>query len=194
MEATTEAVQELGIDDVWHIGVTSDAVASILVTDPEGTTAVATLETDSEYEWSLVVDAAGRWLASVTSTEGAIHFVANVTAVNALPGLADLRGADPAREDPDDLGYLGENSWTDTEIQDALDAETTAQRGVCRVPATYPDDLREALMRRVAVNLARRKLPLMVLRGDSEQGNTVPPSRDSEVRRLEGPHRRLKVG
>lgn len=192
MEATTETVQELGIDDVWHIGVTSDAVASILVTDPAGDTAVATPGDD--YEWSLVVDAAGRWLASVTSTEGAIHFVANVTAVNALPTLVDLRGASVDRDDPDDLGYLGENSWTDAEIQDALDAETVVQRGVCRVPATYPDNLRQALMRRVAVNLARRKLPLMVLRGDAEAGNTVPPSRDSEVRRLEAPNRRLKVG
>src|SRR5690349_4320581 len=111
MEATTERVQELGIDDAWQIGVTSDAVASVLVTDPAGDEVSATL--GDEYAWSLLVTLPGRWLASVTSTEGAIHFVANVTAVSDLPSLADLRGADPDREDPDDLGYLGQNSWTD---------------------------------------------------------------------------------
>lgn len=191
MEATTETVQELGIDDVWHIGVCSDAVASILVTDPAGDPGTATLEADSTYEWTVDAGIAGRWIASVTSTEGAIHFVLNVTAVNALPTLADLRGTDPEREDPEDWGYLGDNSFSDEQIQDALDAETASQRRVCRVRAEYPADLKEALMRRVARNLALRKLPLMVLRGSSEQGDLTPPGRDPEVRRLEGPHRRL---
>lgn len=194
MEATTERVQELGIDDVWRIGVTSDATPSILVLDPDGESATATLTADSQYEWTVPAAAAGRWLASVTSTEGALHFVANVTGVNALPTLADLRGASVDRDDPDDLGYLGSNSWTDAEIQDALDTEIRAQRSVCHVPAEYPATLFEAVMRRVACNLARRKLPLMVLRGDAEAGSTMPPSRDSEVRRLEAGHRRLKVG
>lgn len=193
MEATTETIQELGVDDVWRIGVSSDAVPAILVTDPAGQPAVA-VPGEADYGWSLEVDEPGRWLASVTSTEGAVHFVANVTAVNALPTLTDLRGTDPDRQDPDDLGYLGDNSFTDAEIQDALDAETDAQRRACRVPATYPNDLRQALLRRVARNLALRQLPIMVLRGDAEAGSVVPPGRDAEVRRLEAGHRRMVMG
>ncbi len=193
MEATTETIQELGVDDVWRIGVSSDAVPAILVTDPEGQPAVA-VPGEADCGWSLEVDEPGRWLASVTSAEGAVHFVANVTAVNALPTLADLRGTDPDRQDPDDLGYLGDNSFTDAEIQDALDAETDAQRRACRVPATYPNDLRQALLRRVARNLALRQLPIMVLRGDAEAGSVVPPGRDAEVRRLEAGHRRMVMG
>jgi len=195
MLATTETAQELGVDDVWHIGVTSDAVASVLVTNPDGDTVGATV--GDPYAWSLTVDAPGRWVASVTSSEGAIHFTANITAVvdaAGFPNLVDLRGADPDREDPDDLGYLGDNSWTDDEIQDALDAEAAAQRSACRVPATYPADLRQALLRRVARNLALRKLPLMVLRGDSQSGDTLPPARDAEVRRFEASHRKLIAG
>jgi len=109
-----------------------------------------------------------------------------------LPTLVDLRGDPDA--DPPTTGYLGETSWDDEQIQDALDAESLAQVNVCGVRVVYTSDLREALMRRVAANLARRRLPLMVLRGDGEVGDVVPPSRDSEVRRLEAPYRRMKVG
>jgi hypothetical protein len=55
-------------------------------------------------------------------------------------------------------------------------------------------DLREALLRRVAANLARRQLgPLPGPQGDSETPAIVP-ARDPEVRRLEGPWRKTTVG
>lgn len=99
----------------------------------------------------------------------------------------------------DATAYLGPSgaSWDEETISDALAAETAAQRGNCRVPADpalLPDDLREALLRRVAANLARRQLgPLPGLQGDAEV-STVVPARDPEVRRLEGPWRKLVFG
>ncbi|GAB3817460.1 hypothetical protein [Kribbella italica] len=93
--------------------------------------------------------------------------------------------------------YLGVTSASDEAIESALAAETAAQAVVCRIPAApedYPDDLAEALCRRVARNLALRKIPLAVLLGDAESGSTILPGRDPEVRRYEAPHRRLVVG
>lgn len=83
--------------------------------------------------------------------------------------------------------------WTDPELQGALNAEQAAQARVCRV-ASYSDDLREALLRRVQRNLAMRALPLAVLQGDAEAGNSIVPGRDPEVRRLEAPYRRVVLG
>lgn len=93
--------------------------------------------------------------------------------------------------------YLGSTSASDERIDSALVAESAAQAAVCRIPVDpidYPDDLAEALKRRVARNLALRGLPLAVPTGDAEAGNTILPGRDPEVRRLEAPHRRLVVG
>ncbi|GIF71905.1 hypothetical protein [Asanoa siamensis] len=95
----------------------------------------------------------------------------------------------------DCAAYLGETSWTEEEIQGALDAELAAQAKVCRVPVDMPADLAEAVKRRVARNLALRPLPLAVLQGDAQGGSdTVLPGRDPEVRRLEAPHRKLVIG
>lgn len=138
----------------------------------------------------------GRHLATWTTVDnGTAVFAAYATDTvtgPGMPGLDDLRG-DP--EDDEDEGYLGPTSWTDAEVQDALDAEAAAQRVVCEVPAAFPADLRQALLRRVARNLALRKLPLAVLRGDADAGtpDTTVPGSDPEVRRLERPYRRLVI-
>lgn len=196
---------ELTVGAVWLIAVavtcpTLPAVDPVVtVTLPDASTVTpAVTQVGGGYVYSAehVVAVAGRYLARVvTTSDGAADFVAYVAgpvANTAMPALEDLRGESPDRDDPTDLGYLGENSWTDDEIQDALDAEAAAQRRVCRVEADYPADLRQALLRRVAVNLARRALPLSMLQGDAEAGGTAPlPSNDAEVRRLERSHRRL---
>lgn len=98
--------------------------------------------------------------------------------------------------------YLGAaaQTYTDAAITAALTAETAAQAAVCRIPAaagdppevTLPDDLEEALMRRVARNLAMRRLPLGVQ--TSETATTPLGTNDPEVRRLERPHRKVRVG
>jgi hypothetical protein len=90
--------------------------------------------------------------------------------------------------------YLREWSWTDPEITAALNAEAAAQRAKVKASALFLDDVREALLRRVARNLAMRSVPLAVLTGDGESGAQVLPGRDPEVRRLEGPYRKLAFG
>lgn len=89
--------------------------------------------------------------------------------------------------------YLGEHSWPVEDIQAALDAETAAQGRVCRVPDPMPADLAEALMRRTAANLARRRLLLDGQPSESEFPQVLP-GRDPEVRRLEAPWRKLVMG
>lgn len=203
--AITSTSVDLPVSDVWLIevevrdvdGCFVDEVPVVTVTLPAGTTSTPTVETviTGLYRVAYVVGTTGRYVArAVTTAYGAADFTAYVTATvaaTAMPSLDDLRG-DPL--DEEDQGYLGETSATDAEIQDALNAEAAAQRATCRVPAAYPDDLRQALLRRVARNLALRGIPLAVLRGDAESGDTVLPGRDPEVRRLEGPHRKLTFG
>lgn len=104
--------------------------------------------------------------------------------------LARLRG-DRATT----FGYLGRTSATDADITDALAAERTAQSRRVVAIDPQPADLEQALMRRVARNLAMRGLPVAVLRGDAEGGdNTLLPGTDPEVKRLEAPHAKLRMG
>lgn len=91
----------------------------------------------------------------------------------------------------------------DAEISSALATEIANQRRAVRRaafgtdpvapadPLPYPVDLAEAVCRRVARNLALRGLPLAVLQSDAEGGALVTPGKDPEIRRLEGPYRRL---
>lgn len=99
--------------------------------------------------------------------------------------------------------YLGNDAAvrSDAQIDSALKAERTLQASACRVPAdadTTPaavaarEALDEALCRRVAVNLAKRAVPLGMQMSDV--GAARLTSTDPEVRRLEGPYRKLAVG
>jgi hypothetical protein len=93
--------------------------------------------------------------------------------------------------------YLGATaSYTDAEITKALAAETAAQAAVCKIPVIYPADLGEALMRRVAHNLALRSLPLGIQASITEVAvaTTRVGGTDAEVARLERPYKKLVVG
>jgi hypothetical protein len=86
----------------------------------------------------------------------------------------------------------------DAELGDVLAAEIELQAKVCTIPAdptdppadAFPAPLRTALFRRVARAIALKGIPLAVLQGDAETGNTILPSNDPEVRRQERPYRR----
>lgn len=94
--------------------------------------------------------------------------------------------------------YIGaELSVSREQLVTAYRAEKSHQRSVLKAGVVaddveWPDNLREALCRRVARNLALRKLPLGVQATASE--TTVATNRvggtDPEVKRLEGPHRK----
>ena len=98
-----------------------------------------------------------------------------------LPTLADLRG------------YLT-TSADDATLLDALAAETAAQAARRRV-TPFTADLRQALMRRVARNLAARSITVATFSA-FEGGSTVVrvPAMDVEIQRFEAPYPKLPVG
>lgn len=109
----------------------------------------------------------------------------------------------PAPTLDDVKAYLGsDHSWTDAQLTSALLAETAAQARRCDVKVDwveywpYPDDLAEALFRRIAHNLAVRALPLGVQATvtDAAVANAYVGGTDAEVKRLEAPYRKLVVG
>lgn len=130
----------------------------------------------------------GRYVAAWLATSPAATVKAEVFEVAAVTIGSTLLTAAAFRE------YAGTVSTTDGMINDAIAAETAAQSDCCRIPAAYPVALSQALKRRVARNLALRGLPLAVLQGDGDGGNLTLPGRDVEVRRLEAPYRKRKVG
>ncbi len=174
----------------WRIAVEADDDVTATVTKPDGTTAAATSTPGDPWIVEYVAADPGRHLAGLSTPNDTVLvacWAQGPTTAAGMPVVADA------------VKYLGGAeavSWTDEDIGDALNAEAAAQRTVCRVSAIYPDDLREALMRRVARNLALRRLPLAVLTGDAEAGvgSSYVPGRDPEVRRLEGPYRKLVFG
>jgi hypothetical protein len=163
---------------------------AVTVTLPDLTTAPATITSDY----------AGVYLATYTPLVAGRFTARAVTPLGyVLDALCVVTAITAALPDADDLNlYLGENehSWTDAELADALAAETTAQMNVCRVPASYPEDLREALLRRAARNLAMRRQLTAEPRGegDVDLPAVLPVAADAEVKRLERPYRRVPVG
>jgi hypothetical protein len=95
--------------------------------------------------------------------------------------------------------YLGaETEYTSDEIGAALASEKAAQARKCRVPAddaVWPEDLVEALCRRVQRNLAVRALPLGLQTSITDAAvQTTRIGRDPEVGRLEAPWRKVMFG
>lgn len=169
-------------------GCPATVTPTVTVTLPDGTTTSPALEEVTSGVWraEYVPAVAGRFIARVAATGlGVADFACQVTAPVPASGMPDA----------DDLDeYLGPHSFADEILDDVLAAEAAAQRKMCRVPAVYPADLREALLRRCARNLAMRRVPLSVLQGDADAGTTnAYPGRDPEVRRLEAPWRKLVV-
>lgn len=174
---------EVRDEDGWLV----DEEPAVTVTLPNASTTSPDFENVSTgfYRAEYTVASAGRHVARVTTIDDAVDFVAFAQAVTTAGGMPTIVDVDV---------YLGDNSWSDPEKQSALDAEAAAQRAVCRVGAVYTADLREALLRRVQRNLAMRKLPLPQPQGDSDNGAAFLPRNDPEVRRLEGPYRKLVIG
>ena len=183
-------VMEFAVLDDDYCLVTNPTV-TVTVTNPSGavTSPTATAINTGIYRVSVQVDQNGRWVSSVSVTNygtlGYAAWVEGVSTTTDLPSLTDLKNY-LSDGNPD---YLP--SVSDGQLQEALEAEAAAQRRVCNVGAIYPTDLRQALLRRVARNLALRGLPEAVFQGDAETGSLVLPGRDPEVRRLEAGHRKL---
>lgn len=184
------------VGEIWDVlvevrnvdGDLVDAVPVVTVTPPSGPVTTPSVETVTTgvYRAAPPLTVAGRYVAHVAATGyGAIDvaaFVQSPTTASGMPLVAEV------------VDYLDDTSWSTPEVQAALDTEAAAQRARCRVGAIYTADLREALMRRVQCNLARRAYPLALANGGGEADSVFVPSNDPEVRRLEAPYRKRKVG
>ncbi|MEU5965950.1 hypothetical protein ABZ777_32495 [Micromonospora parva] len=186
MRAISSTSVLLPVGGVWQLLVDADTAPTVVVTPPTGDPETVTPEQTSTGRWesSYALTEPGRYVARASLDGQVVDFAAQALEVTTGPVL----------DVPKVVHYLGQISATEETVGEALQAETFAQARVCRVGAVYPPDLREALLRRVARNLALRGIPLAVLRGDAEAGATVLPGRDPEVRRLEAPHRKLPIG
>lgn len=199
--ATTPTAQTVPLGGVWRLGVVAEdnysrpvsVTVSASLTDPAaGTTAPTfTALATGSYLAEPIVALPGRWVAVVTvsgATAETLTFVCNVLSTVTAEGL-------PTVEDV--VSYLGDDAdrWDVDDLAAALAAEADAQAAVCRVRAAYTNDLREALLRRVARNLAARAVPVTSF-SSFEGGGTVSrvPFRDPEVHRLESPYKRRTVG
>lgn len=196
----TPTTGRLEVGDTWLLGVEvrddvtdqlKDATVTAVATLPNLTTTnpAVTKQSVGLYTAPVTLSAAGRWTAVVTvagTVVGVADFAVDALAVGVLPTATEVQTY---------LASTGASSFSLTDIGLALAAERAAQAMVCSVPAAYPDDLREALYRRVARNLAARSVPVAQFTSFDGGGTaTRVPGRDPEVGRLEAPYRRLVVG
>lgn len=170
-------------------GAPPATVPTVEITTPGG--AVGPFDMDATdctgvYRLTYFTGVIGRHTAIALHPEhGAASFVAEVVDV---VDTADLPSVESCNN------YMGEHSYTDEDVADALAQERDAQYRVCRVPATYPNDLRGALHRRVQRALHMRALALAVRETTDGESQVIVPGNDPEVRRLEKPWRRLPIG
>lgn len=179
---TFEVVDSNGdlVDDATSVTLT--------ITLPNGSTVTQTLHHPDTgvYTADYATVQAGRHTARFVVTgpnAGAVDDVFDVIAMNlAYVTLGDVKA------------YLGDSSVSDSEITKALAAEQAAQASRCRLDP-YTADLREALLRRCARNLAARSVPVTSFSSfDGAATVTRVPATDAEVARLEAPYRRLVIG
>lgn len=187
----------LELGQTWYFRVIAegDATVACVITTAAGGSSSPTMTYDStcgEWQGSYVPNAAGRFIAAFTVTDTDFeqtNVLRAVAYVNAIVPEADMPDA------TDVLVYLGETSVIESEATLVLAAEAAAQRARCRVSAGYSADLREALLRRCARNLAARSVPVTQFTSFEGLGtSTRVPQNDPEIARLEAPYRRLVVG
>lgn len=82
---------------------------------------------------------------------------------------------------------------SDAQLQDVIDAETSAQALICTIDDDTESDLKQAALRRVGRAVAARNIPTGLVPG-SEFGLMRLPLIDAEIERYEGPHRKTVLG
>lgn len=167
----------------------SPATAVLTVTKPDGTTATPTITEDADTVGLFVLD----YVPTVVGPHAAVFVTTDPPGAEAASFLVTSGAQYPVSLD-DVKAYIGTSAATDPNLADALAAEYAAQAARCRT-GLYTADLRQALLRRVQCNIARRSLPLGMTLGDNDAGtSSYVPGQDPEVRRLEAPYRRMVVG
>lgn len=192
---TSRVVQS---DDAWVLralvvdsdGVPSSDVPAVTIVEagaaPVGPFDMAATACPGVFRLDYYPGLPGRAVATATHAQhGSVSWVADVRPVVTADGMPSVASCN---------NYMGDHSWADSDVQEALDTELDAQFAVCRIPAAYPADLRAAVHRRVQRNLAMRSLPLAVRESVDGESQLVLPGRDPEVRRFEGPYRKVGIG
>jgi hypothetical protein len=169
----------------YPANATTAVVTVTLLGGSSSTPTVANPQT-GQYTVDYIPATAGRYVATFVTTGTNAGMVVDAFDVQATNlGLVALADA---------TAYLGDTSYSNADIQSALDAERAAQAKVCRID-NYGLDLKEALLRRVARNLAARSVPIATFNSFEGGGSSSRvPMKDPEIARLEAPYRRLVVG
>ncbi len=141
----------------------------------------------------------GVYVAAYLPPTAGLLYTARLTYSGGAAGVLERRflvaASDPAALSVATLReYLVDTSASDAELLDALAAERFAQAARCRI-VPYTPDLLQALKRRVARNLAARRVPVAQFTSFEGGGTSSRvPASDAEIRRLEAPFRRIVVG
>jgi hypothetical protein len=157
---------------------------------------------------SLVEIGAGAADSSVHTFAGVVDY-ARATAALYVDGVLDASGAFQTAGVTSNTASAGSALGSQSDLGSPLVGDiyeflawprllTSAERLAAEdylAGGGLPWPLREALCRRVQVNLAKRALPLGVIDQSSDGGGpSFVPRIDPEVRRLEAPYRKLVVG
>lgn len=167
----------------------SPATAVLTITKPDGTTSTPSITEDADTVGLFELD----YVPTVVGPHSAVFVTTGPPGADATAFLVASGSLYPMSLTVV-KAYLGDVSESDPEIQAALDAEYAAQARRCRIDP-YPPDLAEALKRRVARNLAARRVPLATYTAFDGGGGTSTrvPTNDAEISRLERPYRRMAV-
>lgn len=167
---------------------------TVVVTLPDGTSDTPVYEDGTlagYYLLRIPITQAGRHVATVSSLEIGTSFITaealTVSTEAEMPTAGDV------------LDYLTSggqsSSFSEQQIESFLASERAAQARRCRIPASYPPDLRMALLRRVQRAMAMKGIVYDGETTDFDGGTTTfRPTSDPEIRRLEAPYRKVILG
>jgi len=182
----------LVVSDLYGVAAAADSVAAV-VTLPDATVAAGTVAVESLGLYMITYDVTAAGTHTVAVTVASAVFGDDVVTWTVQASAA----APTARVTLEDVvAYLGDdNSYSQAEVQGALEAEQAAQARRCAIPVDYPADLGEAIKRRVARNLAARSVPVASWTSFEGGGTASRVTKyDAEVVRLESPYLRLISG
>jgi hypothetical protein len=159
---------------------------TLTVTLPDGSTLVPSYDWDTPvgvYQYRVPVVLTGRYLAEISGDDllnrTITAYALPVTKESEMPVVGDA------------VAYMGIQVDQDT-LEELFEAEKASQRARCRIPAAYPPDLRLALLRRTKRAWEMRQNTAASEAGEFSTG--FVPMNDPEVRRLEGPYRKVFLG
>lgn len=167
---------------------TSPATAVLTVTKPDGTTETPTITEDTDTIGLFELDYS-------PGSVGAYSAVFVTTGPNGADATAWMVVAGTAYviQPVDVSAYLGDVTATNEQITLAIATEQAAQARRCRVD-DYGPDLRGALLRRVARNLAAAQVPIAQFSSfDGVSTGARVTTLDPEIERLERPYLRWAV-